>query len=187
MELYEGEFVGYPRAPEYGVNPKNGKKEIRLYMEIADGPLAGRRIKYTANTKDAAAVAYAKRDLKAAGWQGRDIATFVSDVTKAADVKVPFTTRLASATRDDGSTNQWWTVGSIGTGATPLVAASRSDDEQVNSWFAEVDEPQPRQSAGNQGYSGDRGRGGHSGGYGGYPSAPGSRDDAPFAPIPRRI
>lgn len=134
------EYMGHPIAPEYGNNPKSGKREIRLYMEIADGPLAGRRVKYTANTKDPRSTAYAKRDLMAAGWKGKDIGTFVADVTANAQTKISFTVRLARVTRDDGSVNEWWTVGSIGQGAIPLAKATPDDDRTVNGWFAEAEE-----------------------------------------------
>lgn len=160
------EYIGRPVSPEYGKNPQNGKKEIRLFMEIIDGPLAGRRVKYVANTKDQKSTAYAKRDLAAAGWKGKDIGTFVADVTANVGAKLPFTVRLARNKRDDGTTSEWWTVGSIGSGAAPLAATNKDDDRDVNQWFAEVDVP-PAGGASNSGGSN-------------HPNAPGNGEPAPF-------
>lgn len=150
-QLQDGaEYIGRPTGPEYG-KTANGKMEIRLYMEIVEGPLAGRRVKYTAGTKDPRSTAFAKRDLKAAGWQGADIRTFVADVEKvyASGAKLPFTVRLARYTKDDGNVSEWWTVHTIGVGAVPLAAAEQADDDMVNQWFGDVDDqaPAPRQQA----------------------------------------
>lgn len=182
-QLQDGaEYIGRPTAPEYG-KTTNGKMEIRLYMEVVEGPLAGRRVKYTAGTKDPRSTAFAKRDLKAAGWQGVDIRTFVADVEKvyASGAKLPFTVRLARYNRDDGSVSEWWTVHTIGVSAVPLVATAPADDDMVNQWFGDVEDlssaPQtqqtqtPAQSAPAQQQTATRGSG--------HPNAPGS-GPAPF-------
>lgn len=145
-QLIDGaEYVGRPVNPEYGNIPGSGKKEIRLMMEILEGPLAGRRVKYTANTKDERSTAFAKRDLKAAGWQGASIKTFVADVTKMGEsgAKIPFTVRLARNTKEDGTVSEWWTVGTIGVASIPLSAPTADDDALVDSWFGAVDDQQP--------------------------------------------
>lgn len=170
---HEAEYIGRAVDPEYGKNPKSGKREVRLFMEIIDGPLAGRRVKWTANMKDAKTIAYSKRDMVAAGWQGKDIGTFVADVKAAttAGRRLPFTTRLASnGVKDDGSPNEWWTVGSIGTGATPLASTTADDDRDVNAWFAEAGDVQQRHEQTSRGGGSDR-----------HPNAPGiDDDDLPF-------
>lgn len=135
----DASYMGRAIDPKYGKNPKNNKKEIRLFMEIVEGPLTGRRVKWTANMKTEKSVSYSKRDMMAAGWKGRDIATFEADVIAAttAGLKVPFTARLAeNGLNDDGTPNTWWTVGSIGTGAVPLAATTPEDDRDVNQWFS---------------------------------------------------
>lgn len=167
---HEAEYIGRAVDPEKGKNPKSGKMELRLFMEIIDGPLAGRRVKWTANMKEPKTIAYAKRDMVAAGWQGKDVNTFVTDVVAAtaSGRKLPFVVRLASnGVREDGSPNEWWTVGSIGTGATPLVPTSSDDDSKMNSWFAEAgDIPTRTEQSAGRGNSNDR-----------HPNAPGNEDD----------
>lgn len=146
VQLQDGaEYIGRPVNPEYGKVAGTGKMEIRLHMEIIEGPLTGRRIKYTANTKDQRATVYAKRDLKAAGWSGSDIKTFVDDVNKmsASGAKLPFTVRLARNPKEDGTVSEWWTVNTIGSYSVPLASASGDDDELVNSWFAETNDQSP--------------------------------------------
>jgi len=154
--VHDAEYIGTPVNPEYGTNPKNGKPEIRLQMEILEGENKGVRVPYRANTKDAKTISYAKRDMRAAGWQGKTVATFVADVTAAnkAGLKVSFTARLASFRRDDGTESTWWTVGSIGASQVPLAAATNDVTKNVDQWFSEAD------SAGS------------------HPNAPGSRDDS---------
>lgn len=136
---HEATYIGKAALPRYGKNVQSGKKEIRLFMEIVEGPLAGRQVKWTANLKTEKSTSYARRDMLAAGWKGVDIATFERDVTDAAaaGLKVPFTARLAvNGLNDDGTPNQWWTVGSIGVSAAPLAATNADDDRDVNEWLS---------------------------------------------------
>jgi hypothetical protein len=162
---HDAEYIGKAAIAEYGKNPKSNKKEIRIFMEIVEGPLAGRRVKWTANMKTDKSIAYSKRDMIAAGWKGKDIATFVSDVAAAtaAGLKLPFTARLASnGVNEDGSPNEWWTVGSIGVGAVPLAKATADDDRDVNDWFDRAGDVAPASSRGNSC----------------HPNAPGNGDDS---------
>lgn len=183
-QLQDGaEYIGKPVNPEYGKVPGSGKMEIRLFMEILDGPLAGRRVKYVANTKDPKNTAYAKRDLKAAGWQGADIRTFVPDVTKMSEsidearkdpknnAGIQFSVRLARNTKDDGSVSEWWTVNTIGQGAIPLAATGAEDDQMVNGWFTEAELPAQQQGQGTQTTPPPAQRGN---GNSGPPNAPGN-------------
>jgi hypothetical protein len=144
VELIDGnEYTGTPVSAEYGPNLKNGKPEAKLIMEIVEGDLKGLKVPYKANFKDTKAVGYSKRDMKAAGWQGKTIATFVADIAAAhkAGLKVKFKARLASHKRDDGTMSEWWTVGAIGIGEAPLGAPTNDMTKNVDSWFAEADEP----------------------------------------------
>jgi hypothetical protein len=139
-DLVDGkEYMGVPVDPEFGPNPKDQKPEIRLMMEITEGPLKGVRVPYKANLKKEA-IKYAKRDLKAVGWDGKSIATFAADVKAAAGVPVGFVARLASFTRLDGTISEWWTVGSIGVAQVPLAKADDVMISNVDSWFTEDEE-----------------------------------------------
>lgn len=168
MALIDGkEYLGTPTDPEYGTNPKNGKPEMRFMMEVVEGDSKGQRVPYKANTKNPQSTSYAKRDMVAAGWQGKTVGTFVADLTAAnkAGKKMTFVARLASFTRDDGTVSQWWTVGSIGYSAPPLAAPTNDITKNVDSWFADA----PDAATPATGNNNSR-----------HPNAPGNDDDLPF-------
>lgn len=161
--LFEGDFNARCVKAEFGTNQKSNKPSVRATMEIIDGPRAGTQVPYEGNFKQES-IAYTKRDLMALGWQGKTMASFVSDVTTNAKI-VPIRVRIASyQDPETGKTKQWISVGSIGYSAPPLAAPTEDLTRNVDSWFAEVeDAPQRSQT-----------RGGH-------PNAPGNDSDIPFA------
>lgn len=134
MELMNGqEYIGTPCEAKYG--KLDGKPQASLAMLITEGPCKGMKVPYTVKRWDEKALKYAVRDMKAAGWQGKKIATFVADV-EAASARghtVQFVARLAEY---NGST--WWTVGSIGYSAPALEASTPQMDADVDSWIAGV-------------------------------------------------
>lgn len=137
------EYIGIPCNPEYGPNPDNGRPEAKLWMEIVEGDMKGAKVPYKANFKDEKSIKYSKRDMKAAGWQGKTIATFVADISAASQAgkRVQFTARLASnGVKKDGSPNTWWTVGSIGHTSVPLGKPTEDMNRQVDSWFDSSDD-----------------------------------------------
>lgn len=184
--FFEGDFVGRPVKVEFGTNPKNGRPTARITMEITEGDKRGRQVPYEANFKQEA-IGYTKRDLMAAGWQGKTMATFVDDVTKAgqSEKPIPFSVRIATFENPEtGKVRQWLSVGSIGNYVPPIVAATKDDVRDVDQWFAEVpDAPpappapqqqQPAQQSGRaQGWHGDHPNAPH-------PNAPGNRNNIPF-------
>jgi hypothetical protein len=136
-DLFEGEFKGKAVDVEFGANPKNGKPCIRLKMEITDGQRAGTRLPYEGKL-DERNIRYTKSSMVALGWQGKDVRTFVDDVTKAAKV-VSFSARIATWDPQDGRpVRQWTSVGSIGFAAAPLSKLESDKVADVNQWFAEV-------------------------------------------------
>lgn len=128
-------YTGKAVNAERGSN--NGKLEIRMMIQVTEGPLAGRTIQWSANLKTDKGVTYAKRDMKAAGWKGPTTATFTGDVMAAAKegLVFPFVARRAEFTRPDGAVSSWWTVGSIGGGAAPLTPLSSTDEDRLESYF----------------------------------------------------
>ncbi len=173
-ELQHGAtYLGRAMQPEYGKNPKSGRMEIRLSMEIVEGPLTGIRVKWTANMKNAKSIAFAKRDMIAAGWQGQSVLTFVTDVktATASGRKVPFEARLAvNGQNEDGSPNTWWTAGSIGGGSVPLIATDSDDDRNVDQWFTNAGDIQPREPDDHSTTNNSSSR---------HPNASGNDDDLP--------
>lgn len=137
----EAEYIGTPCSPEFGTNPNSGKTEMKLSMEIVEGPLTGRKVEYKANLSSQKGILYAKKDLKAAGWKGVSVNTFVADINAAreAGLRVTFKARLAEATKPDGRKSQWWTVGSIGQSAMPLAAAPPSAAAEIDSLFGDAE------------------------------------------------
>jgi hypothetical protein len=143
--LFEGDFSGKIVRGEYGTG-NNGKPSARVVLEIADGPRVGTQVTYEANFK-AESIKYTKRDLIAAGWQGKTMATFVDDIARRAGTVVPFNVRIASYTNPEtGKLREWNSVGSIGNVAPPLSAPTSAMTQNVDSWFAEVEEPQAQRA-----------------------------------------
>lgn len=158
--LFEGDFIGKAVKAEFGSDARNGKPKVRVTMEITEGPRAGTQVPYEGNFKQES-IAYTKRDLVALGWQGKTMATFVSDVMGAARI-VPFQVRTATYENPDtGKVRQWNSVGNIGYAAPPLKAADPTLTRDVDGWFNEVDGP----STGNGGR---------------HPNAPGNDEPVPF-------
>lgn len=159
--LFEGDFMGRIIRAEYGTSGRDNKPAARIVFEIAEGPRTGTQVTYQANFKQES-IKYTKRDLLAAGWKGKTMASFVDDITARVGTTVPINVRIASyQNRDTGKTQEWNSVGSIGNTAPPLAAPTADLTRNVDSWFAEVDD-------GN--------------GNGSHPNAPGSSydKDIPF-------
>lgn len=148
--LFSGDFIGKIVKREYGTVGNANKPSARIMFEIVDGPRAGTQVPYDANFKTPQAIKYTKRDLMAAGWQGRTMATFTTDI-KIGTV-VPINVRIASFDE-----REWNSVGSIGNVAPVITPATDDVTRNVDSWFAEVDD-----------------------GSSAHPNAPGSNDGIPF-------
>jgi hypothetical protein len=135
--LFEG--IGLlGKAVNVKIEPdKNGKPRVKWDMEVTEGQHAGKHASYSGKL-DEAAIKWTKRDMIAIGWQGKDVRTFVADVT-AANKIVPFEAQIASTTyADSGKTAQWTSAKSIGfTPRAPgVLEDSKLDD--MNKWFAEA-------------------------------------------------
>jgi hypothetical protein len=162
-QLFEGDFIGKAIKAEFGVNGKSGKPELRASIEIVSpGERLGAVVGYSGSFK-AESVKFTKRDMKALGWKGVDVSTFVDDVMAAAaeGKTFPFQARIAEWTNPDGKLRRWVAAGSIGYEAVPLNRASNDVAARVNEWLNEDNDS--------------------ASGSGSY------NEDIPFAPISRKI
>lgn len=132
--LFEGNCNGRAVEVEVGADG-GGKPRVRWSMEVTDGPHAGKRASYSGKL-DEENIKWTKRDMKAIGWKGKDVRTFVEDVAKA-NLIVPFVAEIASNERN-GKTSQW-TAAKL-TGALPLASLDSGKVDEVNKWFAEADD-----------------------------------------------
>lgn len=135
--LFEGDCKGKAVDVEFGAD-NSGKPCMRWNMLVTEGPHAGKKASYKGKL-DADAIKWTKRDAIAIGWKGKDVMTFVADVT-AADLTVPFTAEIASFTKTDGKTSQWTSAKNIGFAAMPLATLDKDKVKNVNEWFAEAPE-----------------------------------------------
>lgn len=135
-ELFEGNFQ--MRVVEASISNVKGKMKVRIELEIADGPRAGRRVSYDGKL-DADNIKWTKLDMVGCGWKGKDVRTFVSDVMSSGKV-IAGQARIASYTYpDSGKLKEW--VAAERLGRAPAVTAEPLNDDQykdVNAWFAEV-------------------------------------------------
>jgi hypothetical protein len=132
--LFSGSFTGKAVKAELGSN-KQGKPTVRWEMEVVEGEHKGKRAQYSGKF-DAQNIKFTKRDMMSIGWQGKDAATFVEDVTKASAI-VPFEAEIVEFDRADGSKSSW--TAARMTGGAPLAPLDRSKLSEVNQWFAEAD------------------------------------------------
>lgn len=133
-ELVNGqEYIGTPCNPDYG--KRDGKPVASLAMLIVEGPCKGIKIPYTVKKWDDKSLKYAIRDMKAAGWKGKSITTFVADIEAAhkSGHRVNFVAKLA-----EYQGNTWWTVNSIGYTPPQLERSDARTDADVDSWIAGV-------------------------------------------------
>lgn len=133
-QLFEGTFQqGKAINAEIG---KSGKKVVRWEMVVVDdGPHKGKAARYSGKL-DPDNIKFTKRDMIAIGWQGKDVRTFIDDVTKANKL-VPFSAEIATFKREDGSIAEW-TAARMGSGGKPLQAFDSDETRQVNQLFAEA-------------------------------------------------
>lgn len=137
--LFDGDFVGKIIGAEYGTGT-NGKPSARVILEIAEGPRSGTRVTYEANFKKES-IKYTKRNLMAAGWQGKSMDTLASDVGERGGYTVPFRIRIAEyLVPGTGKLRQWNSVDSIGDFVPALSTATMEMTKDVDSWFAAVDD-----------------------------------------------
>lgn len=126
------DYMGIPTQPSFGV--VSGKKQARVVMKIVSGPMAGMEFPYTVKKWDSESMKFDIPRLKAAGWAGRDFATFERDILARAATGVPiqFKARLAEF---EGRT--WWTASQIGSYTPPVKAPSADDLAEANDWLAQ--------------------------------------------------
>lgn len=137
--LIAGDFQGKAVKAEIGANPKSGKPEVRIDMQVTEGEHKGKIFNYNGKLDDKS-IKYTKRDMVAVGWKGKDaVGTFASDV-KAADKTVGFTVEIATWNKDDGTVKQWSTVRSIGYTPPPLTKLDADKARDVNGWFDDAGE-----------------------------------------------
>jgi hypothetical protein len=151
MSLFEGTGL-LAKCVNAEIGNRKGKTKVRMEWEIVEGPHTGKRASYDGKL-DADNIKFTKRDMVAAGWQGKTSATFVDDVTKAAK---PITIDVEIATHvyeDSGKRSEWSAVRRIGRSAEPLEALDAQQLAKVDSWFAEAGQVErqapPANGAGN--------------------------------------
>lgn len=137
MALIAGDFQGKAIKAECGANPKSGKPEVRIDMQVTEGEHKNKTFQYSGKL-DEKSIKYTKRDMMALGWTGKDVRAFASEV-KAADKTVGFQVEIATWEKEDGTVKQWSTVRSIGYTAPPLAPLGDKTAD-VNQWFAEAGE-----------------------------------------------
>ena len=144
MSLIEGSFVGRAVKAEIGANPKTGKPQVRISMEVTEGEHKGKQFPYEGKL-DAQNIKFTKTSMMAIGWCGWSAQTFGPDV-KEANVTAPFEVVIATWKRPDGTERQWSSVRSIGLGVQPLEKLNADAMREVDSWFAEVGDAKPAPS-----------------------------------------
>lgn len=137
---HEAFYEGVPINPTYHV--VNGNMPyVCVVMKIIEGPLAGREFKFERNKWDTKGNVFAFRNMRALGWQGKTVATFVDDVRAfmATGKTVQFQARLAEFGKAT-----WWTADKIGQGTTTLIKqgtpATAETTAFVDDMIAEADE-----------------------------------------------
>jgi hypothetical protein len=147
------EYMGTPCDPQYIV--VNGVPYISFNMRIADGSLKGMKFKREQKKWDARTNRYTFRDMKGAGWKGKDMGTFVADLNAAgaAGLSVKFQARQAEY---NGS--KWWTAERIGDSAVVKTgdAPTADTNKLMNQWLAETEQADAEWQA-NRGGSGPGG------------------------------
>jgi hypothetical protein len=132
---FEGQFTAKVASCEFGLN-KKGAPEFSADFVITDGERSGVHVPYSGLFGEKA-VRYTKQALLQLGWQGKDIATAVADVLKAAKA-VPIEVQIASWKKDDGTVREWSTVRNVGRFKEPLKPADRGTLGDVNKWLADA-------------------------------------------------
>jgi len=148
--LFSGDFMAKIVKREFGGAGNNNKPVANIVFEIVEGPRSGTQVTYSPNFKTKESTKYARRDMMAAGWQGKTMATFVSDIKLGA--VFPINVRIA-----EYEGRQWNSVNSIGNTAPVITPATQDMIGLVDSYFAEIDD-----------------------GTSSHPNAPGRNDDIPF-------
>ena len=136
MSLIEGNFQAKPVTVEFGTN-KKGAAELAIEFEITEGPNAGRKVGYSGLFGEKSAK-YTKQAMIALGWAGKDAATAVADITKAAKV-VPIEVTIARwENPTSGKVSEWSTVRNVGRFKEPLKPLASNDLRDVNQWLKEA-------------------------------------------------
>lgn len=111
----------------------------RVNFEILDGPNKGDRITYNGRV-DSRSAPYVAKDLKAVGWQGKNLDTLGTDVENAQPTTV---IEIVHKETKDGA-RTFPVVRSIGRGPKPLLQAKKQDWDDANSLLsAALDEEDP--------------------------------------------
>lgn len=141
MSLFEGDFQAKVVMAEVG-SDKNGRPKVRIEFEVVGGERSGFRASYDGKLAPEN-IKYTKQHMKACGWNGESIRTFVDDVQKAALV-VPIRCEIATyEPPDGGKIRQWTAVRSVGVSAPPLGKLSDGSMKQLDAWFGEDEKTKP--------------------------------------------
>lgn len=136
-----GTFKAKAISGAFGVDDKQ-YATARVEFELTAGPDAGQRITYNGRI-DARSAPYVARDLKAAGWVGKDLSTVGEDIERT-HVEVPIV--IEHKTTKDGA-RQFAVVRSIGSGRQ-LEPAPRQELASANALMQQalggVDEDQDK-------------------------------------------
>ncbi len=124
--IKDGTFMARALSGAFGLDDKR-YPTARIDFELIAGPDAGQRITYNGRVDNRSAP-YVAKDLKSAGWKGKDLETLSADID-ATHVEVPI--EIQHKETKDGA-RMFAVVRSIGRGAKPLVKANASDLKDAN-------------------------------------------------------
>lgn len=144
MAIFEGNCIGRVQNCDLGAD-SNGQMRVRWDMQVTEGPHAGKIAKYSGKFEGENAK-FTKRDMKAVGWKGEDIRTFVKDA-EAAKCVIAFAAEIASFKRPNGKLAQWTAARSIGIALTPLKKLDDTKAEELNKLLANAGEIGPQQAS----------------------------------------
>lgn len=130
--IREGTFKARALSGSFGVDDKS-YPTARVEFELVAGPDAGQRITYNGRI-DARSAPYVGRDLKAAGWAGKNLDTIGADVERThveVDIEIQH-----KQTKDGART--FPVVRSIGRGAKALAPAPQGELSSANALIAKA-------------------------------------------------
>ena len=141
MALFEGNCIGKVTNVDLGADT-SGQLRVRWDIQVTEGPNRGKIAKYSGKF-DGDNAKFTKRDMKAVGWKGADVLTFVKDAEAAACV-ISFVAEVASVKRPNGKIAQWTSARAIGVVLTPLAKLTADAAEKLNQQLTNAGEIGPQ-------------------------------------------
>lgn len=132
-DLIDGqEYTGKVVSAQYGNG--GGGVQASAVVEVVDGASAGKKLKFTGSFKDERNSGFTMREMRAMGWAGKSVATFVSDVT-GGGVLFQFKAEWAFNSKNQ---SHWWSAKPVT--VAPLRKTTPEDDAKMDAYLAKLSE-----------------------------------------------